>query len=110
MRHVTPEEERHVMQALADVAPFTRALAAERDELQRRIELAVNRIDRLLTGKIALLRPYEQVSAFLVDSLSRELGSLRAVLYEGARPDLEPDDEPDGTMRRGMRGFTGGKP
>jgi hypothetical protein len=75
----------------------------ERDELKRRIVLACEMIDEW--------RDYTKDGRAI-------LNTLRAVLDEGARPDLpgEPEDEDDltrhGTLREGIArsGFTGGKP
>jgi len=85
-------------------------------ELERRRDLALAGIDRWLQRA-------QYPDAYEFELLMRH---LRAVLAEGARPDLEQrvsaisldtnaapdDDDPrySGTMRQGMRGFTGGKP
>ena|SRR5215472_15927084 len=103
------DDESFVVGELAHVELVFRALRNHCDELERRIALAVIMIDAQHRGIVA----------------DFWLMQLRAVLADGTRPDLEPEntdfpvndyesDEPDpwadGTMRQGMRGFTGGKP
>jgi len=77
----------------------------EGEEYERRIILACAMLDRILD--------YYRFPVIRVPSpgsIEAELRQLRQVLDEGARPDLEPDDEPDGTLRDGLRSFRGGKP
>ena len=77
MRHVTPEEETRVEEALHDVGVAFKTLREERDELGRRRELAVSMID----GMPPPVRAQPYIEPFLE--------TLRSVLAEGARPDLE---------------------
>jgi hypothetical protein len=77
----------------------------ERDELKRRIVLACEMIDQYV------FRDTDRASTWQM------VLKLRAVLDEGARPDLERDEDEDdltrhGTLREGIArsGFTGGKP
>jgi hypothetical protein len=103
-----------------EIADVIREAKCRLGEYERRIALACEIIDHQ--------RSCERAKS--PERHAEILDCLRAVLDEGARPDLgrswrgwdtklagadqddnpEPDPWADGTMRDGMRGFTGGKP